>query len=47
MKTAGVSKGIQGADLTLTLSNADSGSNIWTCTSTADQKYLPKACTKS
>ncbi|WP_305805748.1 pilin [Stenotrophomonas sp. YIM B06876] len=44
MKAAGVSKGIQSATLTLTLSNADKGSNVWTCTSNAAQKYLPKAC---
>jgi type IV pilus assembly protein PilA len=41
------SKGIQGKKLTLTLSNADTGSNVWTCTSDAAQKYLPKACTGS
>lgn len=41
------SKGIQSATLTLTLSNADKGSNIWTCTSSADQKYLPKSCSKT
>ncbi|MFT4193581.1 pilin [Ottowia sp.] len=39
------SKGIQGATLTLTLSNADKGSNVWTCTTSAAQKYAPKACT--
>jgi len=44
MKSSDVSKGIQGKNLVLTLSNADKGSNIWTCTSSAEQKYLPKAC---
>ena len=39
------SKGIQGKKLTLTLSNADKGSNVWTCTTDALQKYAPKACT--
>jgi len=45
MNSTGVSKGIQGATLTLTLSNADKGSNVWACTSSAAQKYLPKSCT--
>ncbi|WP_216937133.1 MULTISPECIES: pilin [unclassified Acinetobacter] len=44
MKSADVSKGIQGKNLVLTLSNADKGSNVWTCTSSAEQKYLPKSC---
>lgn len=44
MKSTGVSKGIQGKKLTLTLSNADQGSFVWTCTSDADKKYLPKNC---
>ena len=44
MESSGVSKGIQGANLVLTLSNADKGSNVWACTSSAKQKYLPKAC---
>lgn len=39
------SPGLQGKTLTLTLSNADSGSNVWACTSTASQKYAPRACT--
>ena len=37
--------GLQGKTLTLTLSNADKGSNVWTCTSTALQKHAPRACT--
>ncbi len=44
MKSSGVATGIQGATLTLTLSNADKGSNVWTCTSNANAKYLPAAC---
>lgn len=43
--STGVSKGIQGKEITLKLSNADKGSNVWTCTSNAEQKYLPKSCT--
>ena len=39
-----VSKGIAGATLTLTMANADKGSVTWNCTSTANQKYLPKSC---
>lgn len=44
MKATGVSKGIVSKTLTLTLSNADKGSNVWACTSTALQKYLPSSC---
>jgi type IV pilus assembly protein PilA len=44
MKSSGVATGIVSKTLTLTLSNADKGSNVWTCTSNAAQKYLPKAC---
>ena len=44
MRSSGVSKGIQGKTLTLTLSNADKGSFVWTCTSDADKKYLPQSC---
>ncbi|MEQ9728301.1 pilin [Pseudomonas sp. WHRI 8822A] len=44
MKATGVSQGVQGKTLTLTLSNADKGSNVWTCSSNADQKYLPTSC---
>lgn len=45
MKATGVATGIASATLVLTLGNADKGSNTWTCTSSAAQKYLPKACT--
>ena len=44
MKSAGVSAGIQGKTLTLTMTN-NGGSNTWTCGSDAAQKYLPKSCT--
>lgn len=30
--------------LVLTLSNADKGSNVWACTSSIAQKYVPKTC---
>ena len=44
MKSAGVSTGIQGKSLILTLTN-EGGSNSWACTSTdMAQKYLPKSC---
>jgi type IV pilus assembly protein PilA len=46
MKSSGVSTGIQGKKLTLTMTN-NNGSISWACTSDADQKYLPKACTSS
>ena len=44
MAASGVSTGIQGETLTLTMSN-NGGSLEWTCSSTAEQKYVPKACT--
>lgn len=44
MKTAGVATGLSGKTLTLTLSNADKGSFVWTCSSNADDKYVPKSC---
>jgi len=44
MKASGISAGIQGA--TLVLTPADNGGTIgWTCSSSAAQKYVPKACT--
>ena len=46
MKGSGVSTGIQNGTLTLTMANGG-GSNTWNCTSSMDQKYLPKACVKS
>ncbi|MGC8731957.1 MAG: pilin [Halothiobacillaceae bacterium] len=46
MKSEGVSSGIQGKTLTLTMKD-NGGSISWTCTSDAPQKYLPKACTGS
>lgn len=45
MKGAGVSAGLVSKTLTLTLTTG-AGSNTWACTSNAEQKYLPKACTK-
>jgi len=47
MKSSGVASGIASTTLTMTLSNADAGSNVWTCTSSAAQKYLPTSCTHS
>ena len=44
MKATGVATPLISTTLTLTLSNADTGSFIWTCTSTALQKYVPKTC---
>lgn len=44
MKSSGVSAGIQGKNIVLTMTN-NGGSLSWTCTSTAAQKYVPKACT--
>ncbi|MEQ1304363.1 pilin [Acinetobacter radioresistens] len=47
MKSSGVSSGIANKTLTLTMGGGTTGSNTWTCSSTAAQKYLPKACTGS
>ncbi len=44
MASTGVSTGIQGKNLVLTMTN-NGGSISWACTSDAEQKYLPKACT--
>lgn len=45
MASSGVSTGIQGATLKLVLSTASDGGSVeWTCTSSADNKYLPKIC---
>ncbi|MGC9008063.1 MAG: pilin, partial [Halothiobacillaceae bacterium] len=45
MNKEGVSAGIQDKTLTLTMDTSSGGSISWTCTSDAEQKYLPKACT--
>lgn len=46
MKATGVSTGIKGKSLTLTMATtAAGGSAEWNCTSDAEQKYLPKSCT--
>ena len=48
MKATGVASGIVGKTLTLTMAtSAPAGSVVWTCTSNAQQKYLPKACAGS
>ena len=47
MKATGVAQSIQSDTLTLTMSNADKGSMVWACTSTADDKYLPASCRKA
>ncbi|HFX6246151.1 pilin [Acinetobacter baumannii] len=44
MASSNVSKGIQAKTLTLTPTDKG-GSVTWACTSNAEQKYLPKACT--
>ena len=48
MKASGVSTGIKGKTLTLTMTTAATGgTSTWACTSNALQKYLPKACVGS
>ncbi|MEY3760737.1 MAG: hypothetical protein RIR39_2228 [Pseudomonadota bacterium] len=45
MKGTDVAAGIVSASLTLTMgASLPAGSVTWACTSTAKQKYLPKAC---
>lgn len=48
MKTSGVSGSVQGATITMTptapASATAGGSYTWTCTSSADNKYLPVDC---
>ena len=44
-KAADVAAGLQNQTVTLTLSNSGTGSDVWTCTSTAQQKFLPQTCT--
>ena len=46
MNATGVSSGLISKTLTLTQVPA-AGSVDWTCASTAEQKYLPKACTST
>ncbi|SDC46745.1 type IV pilus assembly protein PilA [Cupriavidus sp. YR651] len=43
-KDSGIAKGLVGQSLKLTMGNADKGSVTWRCQSSADRKYLPKAC---
>lgn len=45
MKPDGVSAGVKDGTVTLTMANVSGGSITWNCTSTIEQKYLPKACT--
>ncbi|BEP59324.1 pilin [Variovorax sp. V118] len=44
MQASGVAAPLVSKTLTLTLSNADVGSAVWTCTSNIAAKYLPKTC---
>lgn len=46
MRTSGLNPNISGK--TLTLQMTDNGGSIsWTCTSNAEQKYLPKSCSST
>jgi len=44
MNSTNISSGIKGKKVRLAMTN-NGGSLGWTCTSDADQKYVPKACT--
>lgn len=47
-RTANVAANINGATLTLSPVTNSAGAFVgWTCTSSADQKYLPSACTSA
>ncbi len=43
-KDGGIAKGLVGKYVKLTMGNADKGSVTWLCQSSADKKFLPKAC---
>ncbi|WP_280528124.1 pilin [Cupriavidus plantarum] len=43
-KDTGVSSGLAGKDVTLTMIEADKGSVKWECRSSVSAKYLPRAC---
>lgn len=43
INSEGVNAGLKNQTITLTMTD-NSGSNSWACTSTANQKYLPKSC---
>ncbi|WP_423196161.1 MULTISPECIES: pilin [unclassified Cupriavidus] len=43
-KDAGISNGLLGKEVTLTMLNADKGSVTWECRSTAEARYLPRVC---
>lgn len=45
-KDDGIARGLTGRHVKLTMGNADKGSVTWKCESSADKKYLPKACTQ-
>lgn len=49
IRSSGASKDIQGKTLTLapTAQSSASGSYVWTCTSNADNKFLPATCRKT
>jgi type IV pilus assembly protein PilA len=45
-KDKGIAKSLLAKKLTLTMSNADSGSVVWKCESSVEKKYLPQACSQ-
>jgi len=45
-KANGIARGLLSKTLTLTMSNADAGSAIWTCESSVAKKYVPQACSQ-
>ena len=48
MNSTGVASPLISKTLTITMSNADAGTAVWSCTSSSiAQKYLPKTCVSS
>lgn len=43
-KDADIASGLLGKYVRFTMSNADKGSLVWACESSADEKYLPQSC---
>ncbi|GMG88928.1 pilin [Cupriavidus metallidurans] len=46
-KDEGITRGLLGKQVTLTMGNADGGSVTWQCESSADKRYVPQACAKA
>jgi len=45
-RSTDVSKALSGKIVRLTMTNADKGAVAWECKSDAEERYMPRACTK-